>query len=165
MANLVQKTQIVSGFVPVDLQTAQSGDWVSMKNHNHLTVVFFKGAGTAGDDPTITMAQATVVAGTDTKALTFTDIWYKQNTVLTAESTFTHTTQTAAATYTDTTSAEDCAIWVLEFDAEDLDAVNNFDCVQASIGDVGSNAQLGCILYILSEPRYASDGSLEAIAD
>ena len=164
-AKFITQNNIISGIIPLDLQTARTGEWVSMKNYNHLSVVLYKAAGTAGDDVTITMAQATVVAGTDTKALTFTDIWTKEATALTTATAWTHTAQTAAATYTTTTNAEVQAIWVIEFDAEDLDAANNFDCVNAATGDVGSNAQLGAVLYILSDPRYPQELPIDAVAD
>ena len=162
---LVELSQIVSGFLPVDLNTAaNSGDWVSMKNYNHLTVVFFKNVGTPGDDPTITIEQATAVDGSDNKALTFTDIYVKQDTNLLAVGNFTLVTQVAATSYTDATSAEDAAIWIVEFDGADLDVNGGFDCVQASVGD-GSAAQIGCVLYILTEPRYASATPPSAIID
>jgi hypothetical protein len=162
---LVESTQIVSGFLPVDLQTAaNSGDYVSLKDYNHLTVIFFKAVGTAGDDPVLALQQATAVAGTAAKDLTFTTIYKKQGT-LTAVGTFTKVTQAAAASYTDATSAEVAAIWVIEIDAQDLDVENNFDCVAANVADVGGNAQLGCLLYILSEPRYAQAIPPSAIVD
>lgn len=163
---LIESTQIVSGFLPVDMQTAANdGDWVSLKDYNHLTVVLFKAVGTAGDDPTLTLEQATAVAGTGAKALTFNTIYTKQGT-LTAVEAFTKVSQTAAATYTDATSAEVAAIWVVEIDAQDLDVNNSFDCVRARVADVGAGgAQLGCLLYILSEPRYAQAIPPGAIVD
>jgi hypothetical protein len=152
----VQNSQIVSGFIPVDMQTgANTGDWVSVENFNHLSIVLFKGAGTAGDDPTLTVLQATDNAGTSSKALNFTRIYTKQGT-LTGIANFTLTTQSAANTYTDATSAEVTAIWVVEFDADDLDVSSGFDHIQASVADVGSNAQLGCCLYLATEPRFAA---------
>ncbi len=147
---LMEGANIQSAFVPIDLQTAANdGDWVSMKNYERCACVLFKAVGTAGDDPTITMEQATVVAGTDAKALTFTDIYTKQGALLTAQGTFTRTVQAAAATYVDLTAAELQAIWVIEFLGSDLDADNGFDCLRMRVADVGGNAQLGCGLYIL----------------
>ncbi len=155
-----QNSQIVSGFVPVDMQAgANTGDWVSVENFNHVAIVFFKAAGTAGDDPTITVSQATDAAGTSSKALNFTRIYTKQGT-LSSVANFTLTTQSAANTYTDATSAEVQAIWVVEFDADDLDVSSGFTHVQASVADVGSNAQVGACLYLATEPRYAA-----AVAD
>jgi hypothetical protein len=162
---LIEQMQIVAGFGPVDMQTAANdGDWVSLKNYNHVAVVLFKAAGTAGDDPTLTLEQATGVAGTGAKALTFTTIHTKQGT-LTSVGTFTKVTQAAAATYTDATSAEVAAIWVVEFDAQDLDVEGGFDCIRARVADVGGNAQLGCLFYLLSEPRYSQAILPSAIID
>lgn len=156
----VQNSMIVSGFVPVDMQAgANTGDWVSVENFNHVAIVFFKAAGTAGDDPTITVTQATDAAGTSSKALNFTRVYTKQGT-LSSVANFTLTTQSAANTYTDATSAEVQAIWVVEFDADDLDVSSGFTHVQASVADVGSNAQVGACLYLATEPRYAA-----AVAD
>lgn len=155
-APFVQNSQIVSGFVPVDLQAgANTGDWVSVENFNNLAIVFFKAAGTAGDDPTLTVTQATDNAGTSSKALNFTRVYTKQGT-LSSVANFTLTTQSAANTYTDATSAEVQAIWVVEFAADDLDVSSGFTHIQASVGDVGSNAQVGACLYLATEPRYAA---------
>ena len=144
MAHLVQNAQIISAFVPVDLQDgANDGDWVNMENHNHVAVVFFKAAGTAGDDPTLTITQATDNSGSGEKALNFTRVYTKTG-AQTSTTQFTVVDQSAANTYTDATSAEAQAIWVVEIDAQDLDVTNGFTHVQASVADVGTNAQLGC---------------------
>lgn len=162
-AAFLEGNQIVSAIVPVDLSTAaNNGDWVSLANYNRLTVVVFKGAGTAGDDPVITLKQASDNAGTGAKALNFTTVWSKVGTQ-TGIGQFTKTTQAAANTYTDTVSAEAQGVFVVEVVAEQLDAANDFTHVQVSIPDVGSNAQLGCALYILTEPRDVSATSASAI--
>jgi hypothetical protein len=152
---LVENAQIAAGFVPVDMSDgASNGDWINLRDWNHLTVIVYKAAGTAGDDPTLTLKQATDNAGTGAKALNFTEIWQKQGT-LTSVGTFSKVTQSAGNTYVDTDSAEAQGIYVLEIDADMLDVDGGFDHVQISIADVGGNAQLGCALYILTEPRYA----------
>lgn len=161
---LADELQIAAGFVPVNMASgANDGDWVSMKFYRHLTVVLFKGAGTAGEDPTITMEQATAVAGTSAKALTFTTIYKKQGADLFTIGQFTKVTQAAAATYTDGTLAEEQAIVLIEFNAEDLDVEGGFDCVRARVADVGNSSQIGGLLYILSGPRYTPPQS--AIVD
>tara|TARA_R100000808_G_scaffold5235_1_gene16070 strand:- start:5236 stop:5736 length:501 start_codon:yes stop_codon:yes gene_type:complete len=163
----VENTQIVSAFAPVDMSAAANdGDWFNCANYQRVVVLFVKGAGTAGDDPTLTITQASDNSGTGEKALTFTDIWYKQDTSLAATATFTHTTQTAASSYTDATSAEDQAIWVLEFSTDELDVAGGFTHIQASVGDVGTNAQLGCAIYIGLDARYgAPSGSAQSAID
>lgn len=162
-ALLVERTQICAAFGPVDLSAAaNSGDWVSLKDFDSCAIIFFKGAGTAGDDPTLTLLQATDVAGTSSKALDFTRIDVKQGT-LTALGAFTTVTQAAANTYVDLTSAESAGIYVIEIRADELDVANGFDCVQFSVADVGTNAQLGAALYLLRGSRY--NPPLSAIVD
>jgi len=156
---LIESGQIVSGFVPVDLQTGPNdGDWIILDKYRHVAVIFFKAAGTAGDDPTLTLEQATDVAGTGAKALTFTDLYRKQGAALTAIGQWTKTTQAASATFTDATSAEVQALWVVEFNASDLDVDNDFVAIRARVADVGAAAQVGALLYVLSEARYGAKG-------
>ena len=151
---LVENSQIVCGFVPLDLQTQRDGDWVAMKDYNHLTIVFYKGVGTAGDNATVTLQQATDNAGAGAKAFNFTEIWRKQAADVQTVGQFTKTTQAAANTFTNTNAA-DQAIWALEIDADMLDVDGGFKYVRLTLNDVGVNAQLGCVLYILTEPRHA----------
>ena len=154
-----QRFNIIEGFPCVDLQTAaNNGDWVSFKQYNHIAIVFVSGVGTAGDDPTLTVVQATSAAGAGGKALNFTDIMIKQAaTSLAGTGSFTHTTQAAANTYTSATAAEQSLIWVVEFDASDLDSDNGFIFLRATVADVGGNAQPGYLFYVGCEPHNAED--------
>ncbi len=146
---------IVPGTVPADLQTAVAGDFVSLKNSQGVLVVFFKAAGTDGDDPTLELQQATVVAGSDAKDLNgFIDIYKKQGALLTAVGTWTKVSQTADEDFAgNNTSAQEQGLYCAWIPSDILDVDNGFDCVQVNVKDTGSNAQLGCVLYILV-PRY-----------
>jgi hypothetical protein len=162
---LCENGQIVIGGVPIDLASAGiTGDYVSLKLYKHVAIVFQKGAGASGEDPTITLYQATTVAGGSAKVLTFTDIYVKQGASMAAIGTFTKTTQTAASTYTSATAGEEEAVWVVEIDADELDVDGGFDCIRADISDVGSTSQIGNLLYVLTEPRYAAETMPSAIA-
>ena len=162
---ITEKMQIVMGIVPINLASgANNGDWVSLKNYGRCAVVLIKGAGAAGEDPTLTLVQATEVAGTTSKSLTFTRIDKKvggQTTI----SQFTTVTQAAAATYLDDTTAENELIMIADIKAEDLDVANGYDCLRATIADVGTTSQIGGLIYILHEPRYASPTLPGAITD
>lgn len=163
---LVETAQIVAAIIPVDSQTgANNGDWVSMKNFDRLSIIVFKAAGVAGDDPVITVKQATDVAGTSAKALNFTRIDAKVG-AQAGIGAFTTVTQAAANTYTDAVSAEAQGLFVIEFQSADLDVNNGFDCVQLSIPDTGAaGAQLISALYILRGARYGGAGLPSAIID
>lgn len=162
--HLLDKVDIVSGIVPINLGSARTGDIISMKNHGRCAIVFFKAAGSASEDPVITVEQCVNVAGSSNKAVTFTSIWVKQGT-LTSVGTWTETTQAAANTYSNATASENQGIYVIEIKAEDLDVDNGFDCITCSIADAGSTNQIGAVLYILHEPRYAKSGGVSAIAN
>ena len=151
-AQFMQSANITVGFVPVDMQTgANNGDWISMRDYNRLVFVLFKAAGTAGDDPIFKLQQATSNAGAGVKDLLF-DVYYTKIGTLTSLATFTRNTQTAA-TSCQPTSAASQAIICVEVTAANLDVTNNFDHVQLSVADTGSNAQLGCSFVICLEPR------------
>lgn len=152
-AQLLEKLQLVAGFVPVNMATAaNNGDWVSLKNYRRCLAVLFKAAGAAGEDPVFTLRQATDVAGAGAKALNFTTVQSKVGADLQTIAQWTTTAQAAANTYTDLVSAESQALICVDIKAEDLDIKNGFDCVQLQIPDVGATAQVGCALYILMDP-------------
>lgn len=152
---------IVAGVVPVDLQTAQTGKRVLMKNAARCTIVLFKAAGTAGDDPTVDVQQANAATGGTVKDLDVVDHYYlKAEATLDGDEAWTRYTQTAASEIADpgglTTSAEEQQILVIEIDAADMDVANQFNYLSLNVADVGGNAQLGGVLYILHGLRYPS---------
>ena len=144
---------------PVNLQTAANaattGDWLSMANYHHLDILVLKGAGTAADDPTIVVQQATAAAGTGAKALNFRGL-YRNETTTAAGPLGTNWTYTTNSDndYTHGTSAESVLIWVIPIESDELDVQNGFFFVNATIADVGTNDQFGAILGLFSKPRY-----------
>jgi hypothetical protein len=88
----------------------------------------------------------------------------KSNADITTIGQFTKVTQAAAATYAPAAGNTE-AVYVIEFDSDQLDINNGFDCVQANIADVGATAQIGCLFWILSDARYAGQFPPSAIVD
>jgi hypothetical protein len=162
---MLEQMQIASGFVPVNLATAaNNSDWVNLKSYTRLLILFFKGAAASGtEDPTVTVLQATDVAGTGSKALNISRSWTKTDADLTTIGQF-----TAGAPSTNTltvaSSAQKSALWLIEVLAADLDKNSGFSCVQANVADVGSVSQLGCLLYVLGEPRQSDTPALNPSA-
>jgi hypothetical protein len=174
--DLMEQIQIVSAFSPgTDINTDASGDWVSLKNFDGCLVVFHKAAGTAGDDPSIALNQATDVSGTGVKALTFNHIYHKIGaTALSAIGTFTRVDLTTATADLDLVSVNSTdlltdvgeTLVVVNVRASDLDVDNNFDCLQLVIeGDDLSNATLAAAYYILYGARQMGNPVPSAIAD
>ena len=162
--HILDKIDLVSGIVPINLGSARSSDVMSLKNFHRVAIVFFKAAGSASEDPTLTVLQASSVAASNSKALNFTEIWTKQGT-LTSVGTWTKTTQDAGNTYTNTSASENEAIWVIDIQTDALDVDNGFDCIQVTIADAGSTNQLGALLFVGHEPRYSLAGGLSALSN
>jgi len=148
---LTDRFQFAEAFLPLDLQTARDGDWISLKNARMAWALVYKGVGTAGDDPTFTIEQATDVSGTSAKNFSQVDRYYSKQAATNLQSTgqFTRTTQTAAATVTNTDMAEQALFLIIPIDPRKLDIANGFDCVRIRCSDVGTNAQLGCAFYMV----------------
>ena len=164
----LERIQIAAAVPPISLTAARTGYGISMKYYRRCLVVFYGGIGTAGDDPTITLAQGTDIAFGTNKALNFTKWWHKQDiTKLSDVGQWTEVERSATNTVTHTDGAESMKIWAFEVKAEDLDQDNGYDCIRASIGDVGTNAQLGCAFYVLFDPLYpaAPANMKSAVAD
>jgi hypothetical protein len=156
---LAEHFNICEGFLPVNLATgANDGDWVSLKGYSEVTILFFGGPGAAAEPATITLEQATAVAGTSAKALAaITTVYQKQAaTNLQSTGTWSKVTQAAAATYALGSGAngDKAAIVAITIHAEDLDGDNGFDCLRARVADVGTTAQTGALLYVLGGPRF-----------
>ena len=145
------------GVAPADLSAAAStGKRVSLKGADGCTIVVFKGAGTAGDDPTVTLKQHTAATGGTSSNLAIIDHYYLKNAgALAGTEQWTRVAQAAAATIADPggagTSAESQQIVVIEVQAPQLS--DGYGYISLDIGDVGSNAQLGAVLYLLHEMR------------
>lgn len=148
------------GAAPVDLSTAAvTGKRLAMQEVRGVDVVVIKGAGTAGDDPAITLREHDAAsAGTSADLAVITEYLVKGGTTLAGTETWTKVTQAASATITDPggagTSAERQQIVAFRVRPEQLST--GFTHISVNIADVGVNAQLGTVLYIL-EPSDHSD--------
>lgn len=159
----LEVADIIPAFVPVDMHTAaNNGLWVAMRKISRLVCVLVKAAGTAGDDPVITIQQATSSAGAGAKALAFTRARTKIGAIASTPQ-WTITTQSAANTFTPTSAASQAVIAV-EIQSTDLDMANGFSYVQLSIPSTGSNAQLGTAFYIAYGIRFPQSVTPSAFA-
>jgi hypothetical protein len=174
--DLMEQVNIVSAFSPgTDINSDASGDWVSLKGYAGCIVLFHKAAGTAGDDPSIALNQATDVAGTSSKALTFNHIYHKIGaTALSAIGQFTKIELTTASADLDLVSVNGTdlltdvgeTLIAVNVRASSLDVDNGFDCLQLFIeGDDVGNATLAAAYYILYGARYPQVATESAIAD
>ncbi len=156
---LATKDQFVNVIPPKDYTGAASTDvYVSLKNAAHATIIITTGAWAAGTSA-ITLLQATAVAGTSTKALSFTKMWTNA-----ADLTSTALVETAVVSDTFTIGAA-ATLWIIEVDASSLDVANNFDCLAVHGATPGSNADLYSAVMILSGLRYGGKTPPNALVD
>lgn len=150
-----ERFQVAAAFAPVDMSAAaNNGDWFNMANYGRVTVLFVKAVGTVGQDATVTLQQAKTNAGGSAKALNFTRVDYKENADVTTVGQYTVATQAAANTFTISANANKQSIYLIDVTVDMLDIDGGFKFIQASVADVGANAQLGACLYIGGQPRF-----------
>jgi hypothetical protein len=141
------------GIAPSDLSAAAStGKRIDMSEVESVDVVIIKGAGTAGDDPTVTLvASDAKTGGTSVNLAVIGTYHLKDATALAGTESWAKKTQAAAATIADPggagTSAEHQQITVIPVDPAGMPAGKPY--LSLNIADVGANAQLGAVLYIL----------------
>ena len=133
--------------------TSIAGDWVSMKNYRHLSIIISLDVTTGTDTGAVTLDQATLVDGTGTKTLGFEKVWVNSN----AEtgSVFTETAVTSDTFLAG--GAENGSMYIIEVEADTLDVENDFDCVQIDIASI-TNGEVN-VTYLLSQPRYSGQSS------
>lgn len=159
MPRLVELMGFEVAILPKDTTgAAQVGDYICLKNYQHVTIVIMQGAW-AGGTSAVTLVQATAVAGTAEKALAFTKRWTK---VGVTGTTFVETAVTAS---TFDLPAVANTMNVLEIDADMLDVTNGFDCLALKTASPASNADLVTALYILHGARYPQAVMLDAKVD
>jgi hypothetical protein len=130
--------------------------YVSLKYYKRLTILIQTGAWAAGT-AAVTLKQATAVAGTGVKALSFT----KQYNDEAVSGTLVET-----AVVSDTFNlATANKVYVIEVDAEQLDMANGFDCLSVDIASPGANVDLYGVVYVLSGCRYEQSTPPSPIAD
>ena len=153
-----------SAFTPVDFNTsdAATGHRVHMRNYDNIAFVIFKGAGTAGADPVITVQEHTAAsAGTSTDLVVITEFYKKTETVLDGDEIWARVAQTAAATANlGLTTAEEETMGVFQFSAQQLSA--GYEWISCNIAATVANAQLVSGFYVLTGLKVAREPTLLA---
>jgi len=142
------------------LLTSTLGDttYVSMKGYQRCQIIISIADGTTVTGSTITLKQATAVAGTGEKALAFTRML--ANTDYAASKTMVETAVTSNTFTTQTTNSKD-SLYIIDVDASDLDMANGFDCLRVDGTGHAATASRGCVvLYNLYGARYSGASPL-----
>lgn len=142
------------------LLTSTLGDttYVSMKGYQRCQIIISIADGTTVTGSTITLKQATAVAGTGEKALAFTRML--ANTDYAASKTMVETAVTSNTFTTQTTNSKD-SLYIIDVDASDLDMANGFDCIRVDGTGHAATASRGVVvLYNLYGARYSGASPL-----
>ena len=142
------------------LLTSTLGDttYVSMKGYRKLQIIIVIADGTTVTGSTVTLKQATAIAGTSEKALGFTRML--ANTDYGASKTMVETAVTSDTFTTQTENSKD-SVYIIDVDADSLDTANGFDCVRVDCTGHAATASRGCVvLYNLYGARYSGANPL-----
>lgn len=158
---LVDKVKFVTACPPAALTSAAGdGDYISMKHFDHLTIVILVDNATSVTGGAVTLKQASDVAGTGEKALSFDTVFANIDTG--ASDTLVETA-VASDTFTTSTGANKNLMYVIEVEATDLDTDNSFDCIRIDVASM-ANA-VGSVAYIAHAPAYNPAIAVSAITD
>lgn len=142
------------------LLTSTVGDtrYVSLKGYRKCQIIISIADGTTVTGSTITLKQATAVAGTSEKALAFTRML--ANVDYAAAQTMTETAVTSNTFTTQTTNSLD-SLYIIDVDADSLDTANGFDCIRVDGTGHAATASRGVVvIYNLYGARYSGANPL-----
>lgn len=156
-AQFPERVKIIGAAAPQSYSnTAFAGRYVSMKNYQRLTIVIHTGAWAAGT-AAVTMSEALNVAGGTPVALNLDWMW--TGTVASGL-----LTQTAVVADTFNLAVAN-SLYVIEFDATELNIAGGYDCVSVLIASPGANADFYNVDYYLHDARYAEATPPSAIVN
>lgn len=158
-----QVTPVVGAIGLLLTSTLGDTDYVSMKGYARCQIIIAIADGTTVTGTTVTLKQATAVAGTGEKELAFTRML--ANTDLSASKNLTDTAVTSSTFTTQTTNSKD-SLYVIDVAASDLDQANGYDCIRVDCtGHAATNPRGSIVLYNLYGKRYSGATPEQAIAD
>lgn len=158
-----QVTTVVAAIGLLLTSTLGDTDYVSMKGYKRAQIIITIADGTTVTGSTITLKQATDVAGTSEKALAFTRML--ANTDYAANHTMTETAVTSNTFTTQTVNSKD-SVYIIDIDASDLDVAGGFDCFRVDGTGHAATASRGCsVVYNLYGKRFSNSTADQAIAD
>jgi hypothetical protein len=134
---------------PPAASPASTEDYVSMKTAARAIVIIAIDNATSVTGTTVTLKQASAVAGTGEKALAFTTVYVNADTA--ASDTLVKTAVTSSTFDTATTDNKNL-LYVIHVEASSLDQVNGFDCLRVDVTGNANSVVSG--LYIMEGLRY-----------
>lgn len=154
MEGLGRLFDVSTAFVPTDaVAGAITGKRVSLKQAGGCTIVV-QTTGGSTDITDVDLQQHTASSGGTTTDLDIVDhYYYKSETTLDGDETWTRATQTAASEITNVGAASEELLLVIEVEATQLS--DGYSYISLDVPDLGTNGTRFCSgLYLLRELRY-----------
>lgn len=156
-------TPVVGAIGLLLTSTLGDTDYVSLKGYKGCQIIICIADGTTVTGSTITLKQATAVAGTAEKALAFTRMLANED--LAASKALTETAVTANTFTTQAVNSKD-SLYVIDVKASDLDVDGGFDCIRVDgTGHASTNPRGAIVLFQLYGKRYSGSTPAEAVLD
>jgi|GEM_PF-4057328 len=153
MDAIVQESKVVNVLHPVSVSAAATGDYICMKNYQHISLIVNVGTLTTGG--LLQLKEAKDASATSAAVIDPGHYWISGTT---PSDTFTKTSTSSSATATTTASK----VYVFELDGAQLS--DGFDWVTLYMPTSAASAMIMGAQAILSKPRYASAAPPTAIA-
>lgn len=166
-----QGTDLIPDILNGDANADLAGDWLDMTNKDRAYLMLIKPAGSAGDDLSIVINQATDNAGAGSKGLNFDKLWHKIGTMNTIAqwtaiilATPTSDLDLASVNGVDLETDASPTVILVEILADNMDSDNEFNHIQVTYeGDDISNALIINSHWLLTGDKYAQAIPLSAI--
>jgi hypothetical protein len=155
----VERYKLVQGIQPRTTNGGFSADWVSLRNANRVAVVVNL-TQAVGHATAFTLAQATTVAGGDTKAITNNCLIWANEDCATSD---TLVRKADAKAYTVAADVKNKVI-VFEVDPSNLDVANNFDCISLTVADSSQATNIASVEFYI-DSKYVEEPKASAITD
>lgn len=150
MEGLGRLFDVIPAATPVDLTTSgATGARLHLTHYGGVAIVFYRGTGTADDNPTISVREHDANTGGNSQDLAVVTHWYqKKASTLDGSQTWTEETESTATSDLTDTEWDDAneSIAVVQVEATALS--DGFEWISADIDDDVGSSQLGAVLYI-----------------
>ncbi len=126
-----------------------------------LNIIFLSGVGAPGEDPVLTLQQATNAAGAGAVALSLKRVFYKVGAPAFSATNDKFIEDTAATPETPAVSYDTDPIngaennLMVAVQVRPIDLLDGYSYVRMQIADVGATPQLGMVLYAASASAYS----------
>lgn len=160
MQTLAQNFGFFNQTKPADLNgsslSRSNCKYISMKGYSKVTFVIQCGA--VGDASWKAKAyQAKTVAGASVSTTALNLDFYHTNAAASSISSTTLLTRTTASSDQVVVTSTNNTVFLLEYDAKQLNATSGYDCVGLAITSIGTASTFAGVMAILHPARYAAD--------